>query len=139
MIPSMSSMSTSVQEAVNSAASIFVEVKTNMGSFKVELYRDKAPITVENFLRYVYNGHYRGTIFHRIDRDRFIHGGSRTPDGVRKDTLDPIKSEADNELKNTRGTLAMGLTDKVDTVLLLFLLMSIITLIMIMTDLILTA
>lgn len=90
------------------AANPQIEFRTNRGSFVVELYPDKAPKTVENFLNYVNNGFYEGTIFHRVI-DRFIiQGGGLTPELNKKQTLDPIPNEANNGLRNEPGTLAMA-------------------------------
>ncbi len=85
--------------------------KTNHGDITVELYADKAPKTVANFLTYVKNGHYNGTIFHRVIKDFMIQGGGFTPDMNQKSTLAPVENEADNGLKNTIGTLAMARTN----------------------------
>jgi cyclophilin family peptidyl-prolyl cis-trans isomerase len=92
-----------------------VVVKTNKGSFEVELYPDKAPATVKNFLDYVDAGHYNGTIFHRVIKDFMIQGGGFVPDGQQKPTKPPVKNEANNGLKNTRGTIAMARTAVVDS------------------------
>lgn len=80
-----------------------------------ELYEDKAPITVENFLKYVDSKHYDGTIFHRVIKNFMIQGGGFTPDMNQKSTLAPIRNEAKNGLKNDRGTLAMARTQVVDS------------------------
>lgn len=85
--------------------------KTNHGDITVELYADKAPKTVANFLTYVKNGHYNGTIFHRVIKDFMIQGGGFTADMNQKPTLSPIENEADNGLKNTIGTIAMARTN----------------------------
>jgi peptidyl-prolyl cis-trans isomerase A (cyclophilin A) len=82
---------------------------------EVELFPDKAPLSVKNFLDYVDAGHYNGTIFHRIIKDFMIQGGGFTPDGQQKPTKPPVKNEANNGLKNTRGTLAMARTAVVDS------------------------
>ncbi len=87
-----------------------VKVDTNLGSFVIELYPEKAPKTVENFLQYVRDGFYDGTIFHRVIDGFMIQGGGFTPDFERKQTRAPILNEADNGLKNTRGTIAMART-----------------------------
>ena len=87
-----------------------VKVDTNLGSFVIELYPEKAPKTVENFLQYVRDGFYDGTIFHRVIDGFMIQGGGFTPDFERKETRAPIVNEADNGLKNTRGTIAMART-----------------------------
>lgn len=90
------------------AANPLVEMKTNMGSVTFELYPDKAPRTVENFMKYVKSGFYQGTVFHRVV-DRFVvQGGGLTADMQAKPTLDPIPNEATNGLKNEAGTLAMA-------------------------------
>jgi len=87
-----------------------VKVDTSLGSFVLELYPEKAPKTVANFLRYVRDGFYDGTIFHRVIDGFMIQGGGFTPDYQRKPTRAPIPNEADNGLKNTRGTIAMART-----------------------------
>jgi len=86
-------------------------ITTSLGDIELELYRDKAPITVDNFLRYVKDGSYDGTIFHRVIKGFMIQGGGFTPDLQRKPTRQPIKNEADNGLKNARGTIAMARTN----------------------------
>jgi cyclophilin family peptidyl-prolyl cis-trans isomerase len=92
-----------------------VVVKTSKGDIKIELDADKAPITVENFLRYVDEDHYSGTIFHRVISSFMIQGGGFTKDGGRKPTAAPIKNEADNGLKNKRGTIAMARTQDINS------------------------
>jgi len=92
-----------------------VLVKTNMGNFTIELYPDKAPVTVKNFLSYVDHKFYAGTIFHRVISTFMIQGGGFTPDMVQKETSAPIKNEADNGLKNLKYTLAMARTNIVDS------------------------
>ena len=87
-----------------------VLIKTSMGDIKVELYSDKAPKTVENFLEYVRDGHYEDTIFHRIIDGFMIQGGGFTVDFKQKPTDPAVQIESDNGLKNTRGTLAMART-----------------------------
>jgi peptidyl-prolyl cis-trans isomerase A (cyclophilin A) len=93
------------------AGNPIVIMKTSKGQIKVELYPDKAPITVANFLTYVKNGHYNGTIFHRVIPGFMIQGGGMTPNMAQKPTLAPIKNEAANGLKNDRGTIAMARTN----------------------------
>lgn len=98
-----------------SAAQPQVEFTTNFGNFVVELYPDKAPRTVENFLEYVHDGFYHETLFHRVI-DRFIvQGGSFRPDLSQKRSYDPIANEANNGLRNERGTLAMARAFKPDS------------------------
>lgn len=92
------------------AANPRVELKTNMGNITLELYADKAPQSVENFLQYVKDGHYNGTIFHRVISSFMIQGGGFTPDFNQKQTRGPIRNEAGNGLKNTLGTVAMART-----------------------------
>ncbi len=96
--------------ALQAADNPRVKVETNLGSFVLELYPDKAPKTVENFLKYVQDGFYDGTVFHRVIDGFMIQGGGFTPDLERKETRAPIVNEADNGLKNTRGTIAMART-----------------------------
>lgn len=85
-----------------------VSIKTSKGEIRVELYPDKAPITVANFLDYVKSGFYSGTIFHRVIPGFMIQGGGMTPDMEKKPTKPAIKNEANNGLKNDRGTIAMA-------------------------------
>jgi len=88
-----------------------VLIQTNKGSIKVELDREKAPATVDNFLTYVDEGFYNGTIFHRVIPGFMIQGGGYTQDMKEKPTHAPIQNEADNGLKNERGTIAMARTN----------------------------
>ena len=92
------------------AADPQVEIKTNMGIITLELYPDKAPKTVENFLQYVKDGHFKGTIFHRVINGFMIQGGGFTTDFVQKKTRPPVQNEANNGLKNDVGTIAMART-----------------------------
>lgn len=87
-----------------------VKFQTSLGDFTVELYPEKAPKTVENFLQYVKDKHYNGTIFHRVIDGFMVQGGGFTPDMNQKATRDPIPLEAKNGLKNDRGTIAMART-----------------------------
>ncbi|HEY7699734.1 MAG TPA: peptidylprolyl isomerase [Vicinamibacteria bacterium] len=88
-----------------------VEMRTSKGTMKIELYPDKAPKTVENFLRYARDGFYDGTVFHRVIQGFMIQGGGFTPDMSEKATRAPIQNEASNGLKNVRGSLAMARTN----------------------------
>lgn len=90
------------------AANPQVEFETNRGTFVVELYPDKAPRTVENFLRYVSSGFYNGTVFHRTIQRFVIQGGGLTEKLEQKATFDPIPNESTNGLSNDYGTLAMA-------------------------------
>ncbi len=87
-----------------------VQLKTSMGDITVVLYPDKAPKTVANFLQYVNDGFYTGTLFHRVIDGFMIQGGGFTADFTQKPTRAGIENEAGNGLKNTRGTLAMART-----------------------------
>ena len=101
--------------AAPALATQYAVIETNRGAIKIELYDQKAPVTVKNFLAYAQKSFYDGTIFHRVIRDFMIQGGGYTADLVRKETAAPIKNEADNGLKNDRGTIAMARTSVVDS------------------------
>jgi len=92
------------------AANPEVELKTNMGTITLELYPDKAPKTVENFLQYVKDGFFKGTIFHRVINGFMVQGGGFTPEFAQKKTRAPVPNEANNGLKNDVGTIAMART-----------------------------
>jgi peptidyl-prolyl cis-trans isomerase B (cyclophilin B) len=92
-----------------------VVMETSMGTVKIELFKDKAPISVRNFLSYVKDGYYDGTIFHRVIKGFMVQGGGLDADMQPKKTKFAIKNEAANGLKNTRGTLAMARTSMVDS------------------------
>jgi peptidyl-prolyl cis-trans isomerase A (cyclophilin A) len=92
-----------------------VLMETSLGNVKLELFAKEAPISVKNFLDYVKSGFYDGTIYHRIIPNFMIQGGGFTTDLQQKQTNPPIKNEADNGLKNLRGTLAMARTMVVDS------------------------
>ena len=87
-----------------------VSLKTNMGDIVLELYPEKAPKTVENFLQYVKSGHYNGTIFHRVISNFMIQGGGFDKNMTQKPTNPPIENEAKNGLKNEPYTVAMART-----------------------------
>lgn len=87
-----------------------VLMKTSLGDITLELYGDKAPQTVENFLVYVDDGFYDGTIFHRVIGGFMIQGGGLGPDMQKKSTREPVENEANNGLKNVRGSIAMART-----------------------------
>jgi peptidyl-prolyl cis-trans isomerase A (cyclophilin A) len=89
-----------------------VKLSTSAGDIVLELYPDKAPKTVDNFLQYVGDKHYDGTIFHRVISDFMIQGGGFTTDMKEKSTRAPIPLEAGNGLKNDRGTIAMARTSQ---------------------------
>jgi peptidyl-prolyl cis-trans isomerase A (cyclophilin A) len=92
------------------AEKVKVEMKTSLGPITLELDRDKAPKSVDNFLQYARDGFYDGTIFHRVIEDFMIQGGGYTADMEKKQTREPIKNEAKNGLKNKRGSIAMART-----------------------------
>jgi len=92
-----------------------VLMKTSKGDIVIELFADKAPITVNNFLSYVDEKFYDGTIFHRVVKGFVIQGGGLTADFVTKKTKPPIKNEANNGLKNLRGTIAMARTSDINS------------------------
>ena len=92
-----------------------VVFSTTLGDITIELFADKAPVSAANFLQYVDDGFYAGTIFHRVIPGFVLQGGGLTPDLARKPTRAPIKNEAENGLKNARGTLSMARTSDVDS------------------------
>ena len=87
-----------------------VTLKTNFGDITLDLFEDKAPKTVANFLSYVEDGFFDNTIFHRVINNFMIQGGGFTPDMDQKDTKDPFKNETDNGIANEVGTIAMART-----------------------------
>ena len=87
-----------------------VDLKTNLGTIRLELYPAKAPKSVENFLQYVRDGHYNGTVFHRVIDNFMIQGGGFDKAYKQKATRDPVANEAKNGLKNDLGTVAMART-----------------------------
>ncbi|MBI3772445.1 MAG: peptidylprolyl isomerase [Gammaproteobacteria bacterium] len=92
-----------------------VVFSTSLGDIKIELFAEQAPISVANFLRYVDDGYFEGTIFHRVIPGFMIQGGGFSAEMEQKAPHKPIKNEADNGLKNERGTLAMARTQVVDS------------------------
>lgn len=100
------------QDTVNNPQ---VMIKTSEGDITLQLFADKAPVTVENFLGYVDSGFYEGTIFHRVIADFMIQGGGFLPDMTQKTTGEPIVNESKNRLHNTRGTIAMARTGDPDS------------------------
>lgn len=92
-----------------------VVLETSMGTITIELFKEKAPITVRNFLGYVKEGFYDGLIFHRVIKDFMVQGGGMTENLEQKKPKFAIKNEATNGLSNTRGTLAMARTAVVDS------------------------
>lgn len=92
-----------------------VLISTSLGDIKVQLNKEKAPVSTENFLGYVKKKHYDGTIFHRVIKGFMIQGGGMLPDMTEKATGKPIKNEAKNGLSNLRGTIAMARTNEIDS------------------------
>jgi len=92
-----------------------IRFETTLGNFTIEFFEKEAPVTVANFLKYIGDGFFDGTIFHRIVPGFVIQGGGFTEDMSQKKTLAPIKNEADNGLKNTRGSLSMARTSDVNS------------------------
>ncbi len=104
LLMTITSMSMAAEQAPR------VRLETTLGNIVLELDREHAPATVDNFLAYVNDDFYDGTIFHRVIDGFMIQGGGYTADFSRKKTRPPIKNEADNGLKNTRGSIAMART-----------------------------
>ena len=96
-------------------ANPIVLMKTTDGDITIELFADKSPVTVENFLSYVDDGHYDGTVFHRVIPNFMIQGGGFTDALEEKPTREPIVNESKNKLHNTRGTLAMARSSDPDS------------------------
>jgi cyclophilin family peptidyl-prolyl cis-trans isomerase len=97
------------------AANPIVVMETSLGTIKLELFEDKAPGTVKNFLSYVDDKHYDGTIFHRVIGTFMIQGGGFSADKKEKASKPPIKNEASNGISNARGTIAMARETAPDT------------------------
>ena len=106
------------EDAMNKPNSIknpIVKIQTSLGDIEVELYPNKAPQTVKNFLDYVHSEHYSNTLFHRVISNFMIQGGGFTTGFKQKPVNAPIKNEADNGLKNNRGTISMARTSDPDS------------------------
>jgi cyclophilin family peptidyl-prolyl cis-trans isomerase len=101
------------QQPPQGAANPAVVIDTSLGAVTIELYPDRAPDTVQNFLQYAREGFYDGTVFHRVVAGYVIQGGGYTPELVEKGTRPPIRNEATNGLSNARGTIAMARTQSV--------------------------
>jgi cyclophilin family peptidyl-prolyl cis-trans isomerase len=97
-------------EPPKKASKPIVELETSMGNIEIELYPEKAPKTVKNFLEYVNSGFYNGTVFHRVIKGFMVQVGGFDKDMEQKKTLSPISIESNNGLKNDRGTIAMART-----------------------------
>ena len=97
---------------LEASENVSVKMVTNKGTIELELYTEKAPITVENFVKYANDGFFNGTVFHRVINNFMIQGGGFTVEGVHKtDTYEQIQNEADNMLSNEIGTIAMARTN----------------------------
>ena len=103
------------QQTQPASATVIVVMKTNMGTIEIELFSDRAPQTVSNFLSYVMESFYDSTLFHRVIKGFMIQGGGFTVNYQRKATKPPIRNEAANGLTNKRGTVAMARTNEVDS------------------------
>jgi len=105
----------SCQDMLKGTSPMKVKLTTSMGPITIELDKTKAPVSVENFVKYVESGHYNGTIFHRVIDGFMIQGGGFDKDMRQKATNAPIKNEADNGLKNDKYTVAMARTQVPDS------------------------
>jgi len=106
---------TSMAASLAAQSNPVVVMQTSMGDITIELYADRAPVSVQNFLQYAKDGFYEGTVFHRVIKGFMIQGGGLTADLGRKPTRAAIKNEATNGLKNERGTIAMARTNEVNS------------------------
>lgn len=111
----LSEFAAAQQPAPGAKVDNVVIIDTNLGKIEVELFPDKAPISVKNFLAYVDDKHYDNLIFHRVIKGFMCQGGGMDANMVQKKTKDPIKNESSNGLKNDRGTLAMARTSVPDS------------------------
>ena len=93
------------------ATNTIINVKTSLGDIKLELFNDKAPITAENFIKYIESDYFANSIFHRVIKDFMVQGGGFTVEMEEKETMSPIKNEANNMVSNERGTIAMARTN----------------------------
>jgi peptidyl-prolyl cis-trans isomerase B (cyclophilin B) len=110
LVALMMSASTAAVHADHHGPLVHVKMSTTVGDYLLELDKEKAPISVENFLAYVNDGFYTGTIFHRVVPNFVVQGGGFDENWTQKETMDPIHNEAENELKNDYGTIAMART-----------------------------
>lgn len=115
MIFSLTGISLAGEQEMKQSPNPVVVMETSEGTIRLELWADKAPMSVKNFLSYVDEGFYDGTIFHRVIDNFMIQGGGFTPEMNQKPTHEPIKNEASPELKNDLGTIAMARTAVVDS------------------------
>ena len=108
-------LSAATAHAQPAKGNTMVVMETSLGTIKVELFADVAPVTVKNFLAYVDDKHYDGTIYHRVIKDFMVQGGGFDANMQQKKTKPAIVNESANGLKNTRGTLAMARTNDPDS------------------------
>jgi peptidyl-prolyl cis-trans isomerase A (cyclophilin A) len=92
-----------------------IRFETNLGDFTIEFFEKEAPLSVANFISYIDDGHFDGTVFHRVVPGFVIQGGGFTEDMTQKKTKAPVKNEADNGLKNSRGSLSMARTNDINS------------------------
>lgn len=111
LLLSIATLALALQVQTANAANPKVKVETSKGTMVFELYPEKAPKTVKNFLEYVNAGTYDGTIFHRVIKDFMNQGGGFTADYKKVESKDPVQNEADNGLKNLKYTIAMARTN----------------------------
>jgi len=112
MLKQLSTLAAGLMLAAAAWAAPTVEMQTNQGKIVLELYPEKAPESVENFLKYARDGFYNGTIFHRVIPGFMVQGGGFDEKMTQKPTRNPIRNEANNGLKNARGTIAMARTSQ---------------------------
>lgn len=115
LIAALVALPATAEAAESSLPNPQVVIETTQGNITLRLFRDKAPATVENFLQYVEDGFYDGTIFHRVIPNFMVQGGGFTPDMAEKPTREPIPNESRNRLHNVRGTVAMARTSDPDS------------------------
>ena len=106
----MSSSSDIIHDNNTSKETKLIKLSTNMGDITLELFQDKAPETVANFLKYINDGKLNGTIFHRVIPNFMIQGGGHLPYMSQIDTYDPVINESNNNISNKKGTIAMART-----------------------------
>lgn len=114
-VPLLAVCAISVSSLAAAAGETYVKLVTSAGDIELELNQKKAPVTTENFLQYVNEGYYNGTTFHRVIPGFMVQGGGFNKDLQQKQTRSPIKNEADNGLRNLRGTISMARTASKDS------------------------
>jgi len=114
-VAQMGAPATQPAQPAGAGAGPVVVLETSLGAITIELKQDKAPITVENFVKYVNEKHYDGTIFHRVIPDFMVQAGGMDASMIEKPSRPPIRNEAKNGLRNLRGTIAMARTNAPDS------------------------